>query len=284
MTRGIKSGIAWLLTFFAATGVTLCQNAAGEQSASVSQLRGKRLFQMRCATCHGLDGLGGERAPDIRRQTEMSTDQALLNLLHDGIPQRGMPAFTDMAKEDRRAVVAYIRLLQGNSPGNSGGTSPADPIRGRELFFGKAGCSTCHQIAGQGQSIAEDITDLARDLQASEIREAILRPGGSQTESATTLAKDGRRFSGIIRNEDNASLQLQDADGRLYLFMKSSLASVQRKTGEPMPANYVQRLSPTELGDLVAYIRLKAGASNLPSSPSGKDNDNRNDEEPHAPD
>ena len=54
----------------------------------------------------------------------------------------------------------------------------------------------------------------------------------------------------MIRNEDNASLQLQDADGRFYLLMKSSLVSVQRKTGDPMPVDYGQRLSGSELDDL----------------------------------
>ena len=86
---------------------------------------------------------------------------------------------------------------------------------------------------GPRQSIAEDLTGFARDHQAGEIREAILRPAGAQQETATAVARDGRKFSGMIRNEDNASLQLQDADGRFYLLMKSSLVSVQRQTGDP---------------------------------------------------
>ena len=82
----------------------------------------------------------------------------------------------------------------------------------------------------------------------------------------------------MIRNEDNASLQLQDGDGRFYLLMKSSLASVQRKTGEPMPVDYGERLNTTELDDLVGYILREARARDIPSSPSGKD------EEPHVQD
>ena len=58
----------------------------------------------------------------------------------------------------------------------------------------------------------------------------------------------------MIRNEDNASLQLQDGDGRFYLLMKSSLVSVQRKIGDPMPVDYGRRLSRTELDDVIAYI------------------------------
>lgn len=76
----------------------------------------------------------------------------------------------------------------------------------------------------------------------------------------------------MIRNEDNASLQLQDQDedGRFYLLMKSSLLSIQRKTGEPMPLDYGQRLSSSELDDLVAYILREARAPDVPSPASGE--------------
>jgi hypothetical protein len=72
----------------------------------------------------------------------------------------------------------------------------------------------------------------------------------------------------VIRNQDNASLQLQDGDGRFYLLMKSSLVSVQRKIGDPMPVDYGQRLSRTELDDLVGYILREASPPDPSSSPS----------------
>jgi putative heme-binding domain-containing protein len=278
MTWRIVPNVGLLLMFFGTIGAALCQepNSAAE-SAPIRQpeLRGKSAFELRCATCHGLDGLGGEHAPDVIRPTAVRTlsDQALLSLIHDGIPERGMPGFSDMGREDGPAVVAYLRFLQGNSAGTS---MRGDPIRGRDLFFGKAGCSACHQMAGRGQFIAEDLAGFARDRQVGEIREAILRPTGGEQEEATAVARDGRKFFGMIRNEDNASLQLQDGDGRLYLLMKSSLVSVQRKTGEPMPADYGQRLSTPELDDLVSYILREARAPDVSSSPSGKD------EEPHV--
>jgi cytochrome c oxidase cbb3-type subunit 3 len=264
VTKAVVTRIGLALMFFGAIGTALCQNSNGEDSTPQP---GKSVFQQSCATCHGLDGLGGEHAPDIVNQAAVRTlsDQALLDLIHDGIPQAGMPAFRDMSKEDGRALVAYLRFLQGKSGGNS---ISGDPVGGREVFFGKAGCSACHS---RGQSIAGDLTGFARDHEAGEIREAILRPTVGRPEAATAVARDGRKFSGMIRNEDNASLQLQDGDGRFYLLMKSSLVSVQRKFGEPMPVDYGQRLNTTELDDLVAYILREAYASDVPSSPSERD-------------
>jgi cytochrome c oxidase cbb3-type subunit 3 len=261
-----------LLMFLGAIGSALCQKSNREESTTSPQpdLRGRSIFELKCATCHGLDGLGGEHAPDIIRRpvVQAFSDQALLDLIHHGIPESGMPGFSDMGKEDVQGVIDYLRFLQGKSAVDS---MSGDPVRGRELFFGKAGCSACHAMQGRGQFATGDLAGFARDHQASEIRDAILRPAGAQQEAATAVARDGRKFSGMIRNEDNSSLQLQDADGRFYLLMKSSLLSLQRKAVDLMPVDYGQRLSATELDDLVAYIMHEAGAPNPPSSPSEKD-------------
>jgi cytochrome c oxidase cbb3-type subunit III len=252
-------------------GNILSQNPNGEAptSAARPEVKGKNIFEAKCATCHGLDGLGGEHAPDIIRRPGVKSlsDQALLGLIHDGIPEEGMPSFSSIGQEGGQAVVAYIRFLQGKSAGDS---APGDPIRGKKLFFGKAGCSACHQIGDRGQFVARDLAGFARDHPGSEIRDAILRPSGELQETATVVGRDGRKFSGMIRNEDNASMQLQDRDGRFYLLMKSSLVSVQRKAEDSMPLDYAQQLSGAELDDLVGYILHEAYSGKV--------------EEPHAQD
>ena len=264
VTKAASTKIGLALIFsgaigLATIGTALCQNSNGEHSTlnSQTQLRGKSVLELRCATCHGLDGLGGEHAPDIVHQTAVKTlsEQALVDLIRDGIPQAGMPAFPDMSNEDSQALVAYLRFLQGKSGENS---IAGDPLRGRELFFGKAGCAACHS---RGQSISGTLADFAQDHEVGEIREAIVRPTGNRSQAATAVARDGRKFSGMIRNEDNASLQLQDEGGRFYLLMKSSLVSVEKKFGEPMPTDYGQRLNATEVNDLVAYVLREAHAS-----------------------
>lgn len=274
-----KRGVTWrtvlkfgfALISLAMAGSAFCQNSNRAESASglKPDLRGKSVFEAKCATCHGLDGFGGEHAPDIVRRPDVKalSNQALLNIIHDGIPEAGMPGFPSLDGEDAHAVVANIRFLQGRSDGNS---VPGDPDRGHDLFFGKAGCSACHQIAGRGRFAIGDLAGFARDHPGDQIRDAILRPAGGPQESATAVARDGRKFSGTIRNEDNASLQLQDDDGQFYLLMKSNLVSVQKKFGNPMPVDYGQRLSGTELDDLVSYILREARSPDPTSSNSAE--------------
>jgi cytochrome c oxidase cbb3-type subunit III len=260
--------IGWVLILIGTTGNALCQNSKSEESTAGLQqagLRGKNVFELKCATCHGLDGLGGEHAPDVVRRTAVKDlpDQVLLNIIHDGIPEDGMPGFASMRKEDSEAVVGYLRFLQGKAAGEP---VRGDPAMGRDLFMGKGGCSACHVIKRPGEFVTEDLGGFARDHQAGEIRDAILRPAGGKQESVTVIARDGRKFSGMLRNEDNASLQLQDANGRFYLLLKSSLVSVQRHSGNSMPVDYGQRLNGAELDDLAAYILREAGAADLASS------------------
>jgi cytochrome c oxidase cbb3-type subunit III len=271
VTWRIIFNFAFVMIFLGAAGNMLCQNPNGEESASSlkADIRGKSIFEAKCATCHGLDGLGGEHAPDIVRRSGVKalSDEALLGVIHDGIPEEGMPAFPDLREQNAHALVAYLRSLQGRSGASS---VLGDSARGHDLFSGKAGCSACHHVAGRGQFTAGDLAGFARDHPADEIRDAILKPAGAPPETATAVARDGRKFSGMIRNEDNASLQLQDGDGRFYLLMKSSLVSVQRKIGDPMPVDYGQRLSSTELDDLVSYILREARRSDPSSSPAAE--------------
>ena len=172
-----------------------------------------------------------------------------------------MPGFPNLGEEDDHALIAYMRSCKAKSA-----AGPRAAIRRAVGTFSseKAGCSACHS---RGKSVAEDLRGFARDHSAGEIREAILRPAGGPREAATAVARDGRKFSGMIRNEDNASLQLQDRDGRFYLLMKSSLVSVQRRSGEPMPVDYGERLSSSELDDLVSYILREARPPNVPHRP-----------------
>lgn len=72
-------------------------------------------------------------------------------------------------------------------------------------------------------------------------------------------ARDGREFTGTVRNEDNFSLQLQSEDGTFHLLMKSELLKVEFRSPPAMPTDYGNRLTSKELDDLVSYLHnLKA--------------------------
>src|SRR6478672_3540449 len=87
---------------------------------------GRAGFQGRCSGCHGTDGNGGEHGPSILAKLQGRNDQELAAFLREGIPLRGMPAFSDLADAEMRALVGFLRTI---SPGARGRGGRGMPIR-----------------------------------------------------------------------------------------------------------------------------------------------------------
>jgi cytochrome c oxidase cbb3-type subunit 3 len=77
---------------------------------------------------------------------------------------------------------------------------------------------------------------------------------GTRGHVAEVTAKDGKMYSGLVRNEDNFSLQLLSLDGTFHLFSKSDLAAIHFRQEPLMPADYGSRLSAADLDALAAYL------------------------------
>jgi len=219
-------------------------------------LEGQRIFASSCTACHGLDGRGGERAPDIanKKDAQDLSDEALVRIIHDGIAGTGMPAFRSMETAQIQAVVRHLRSLQGQAPPAE---LPGDPERGKALFFGKPGCSQCHMANGQGGFIASDLSSFTGAQLADDLRSAINDPNKKldpRKGSVVVTTTNGKTQIGVVRNEDNFSLQIQALDGTFHMFTKSELRRVEYQARSLMPADYESSLSPQQLDDLVSYL------------------------------
>jgi cytochrome c oxidase cbb3-type subunit 3 len=229
---------------------------------------GNRIFAASCASCHGLDGRGGERAPNIAGpKVQRLSNAQLSHIIENGIPGTGMPAFHSFESADINAVVTYLRTLQGTKKVVK---LPGDPSRGETIFFGKAGCSTCHMAAGKGGFIASDLSGYARLQAVEQIRSAIINPAPGNDRQAlmvTVIVRGGGKFVGRIRNEDNFSLQLQTLDGTFQFVAKSDLEGLEYSSQTLMPFDYGSTLSPDELNDVVSYLMRVAKAASQPGTP-----------------
>ena len=235
------------------------KNHAGPSSAE----DGRKAFESVCASCHGLDGRGGERGPNIatRAAVQQLSDEETLRILRSGIPAAGMPAFSALGAPKIKAVMAYLRVLQG---GGKAASVSGDAQSGKLLFFGKAGCAKCHMINGSGGFVGADLSSYGSNGSVEEIRAAILDPNKDldprkRTVLATT--REGRQFTGVARNEDNFSLQLQSLDGTFHLFSKAELDRLEFLPKSLMPSDYGSTLSSSETNDLVSYLVRSARAT-----------------------
>ena len=221
-----------------------------------SALEGQRAFATSCAACHALDARGGERGPDIanKKEVQQLSDDALLRIIQDGKAGTGMPAFRSLGIAQIQVVVRHLRSLQGQAAAVE---LPGDPERGKTLFFGKPGCSQCHMANGEGGFIGSDLSSYAGARSADDIRSAITDPGKNldpRKRLVTVTTVNGKTQTGVVRNEDNFSLQVQALDGTFHLFTKSELRSIEYQPQSLMPADYGSGLSRQELDDLVSHL------------------------------
>jgi len=222
---------------------------------------GQQLFSLSCAGCHGLDGRGGEHGPNIATTSEVQRlgDRDILRIVRDGIPGAGMPAFRSKFDDAQlKAVLSYVRVLQGK---NAAVSVPGNPEKGHSLFFGKARCSECHMVGGNGGFIGPDLSGYGAEHSPDVIRSAIVDPNKNldpRHRTITAVTRDGKKYTGRALNEDNFSLQLQTLDGAFHFFDKSTLAHLEHEARSIMPSNYGSMLSSEDLDDLVSYVMTSA--------------------------
>ena len=237
-----------------------------QKSVKPAPAQGRQTFASTCAGCHGLDGRGSERAPNIVENPKVQRfpDAQIARIIENGVPGTGMPPFHSLTSSDVQAVVAYLRSLQGTKHTLN---LPGDADRGEKLFYGQTGFSGCHMTAGKGGFIASDLSSYARTHSVEQIRSAITTqtPGnGRQARLVTVTTRAGEKYVGRIRNEDNFSLQLQTLDGTFYFVDKADLTSLD-SSQTLMPSTYGSTLNTSELNDLISYLMrvadVKAGAA-----------------------
>jgi cytochrome c oxidase cbb3-type subunit III len=100
------------------------------------------------------------------------------------------------------------------------------------------------------------LSNYGQSLTSAEIRQAITDPKArnSSSKTASALTRDGKKVSGVVRNEDNFSIQLQTADGQFHFFDKAELTNLQYETGGMMPSDYGEKLSTKDLDDLANFL------------------------------
>src|SRR5271163_3325151 len=193
-----------------------------------AQPPGAAVFASNCAGCHGADGRGGEHAPNIATAPEVQhlTDRELAGIIRYGISGAGMPAFSSLKQQEVADVVRYLRTLQGRGDIVK---LPGDPNQGKALFFGKARCSDCHMVSGQGGFIGSDLSFYGADAKPDLMRAIILDPDKNlpaDKKATTVVTLTGQKITGMLRVNDNFSLSLQTTDGAFHFLPKAQLAQV----------------------------------------------------------
>lgn len=244
------------------------EQVSSDDGFKASPAPGKAAFNSTCAGCHGLDGRGSEKAPSIvsGAKVQRLSDTQIASIVSNGVPGTGMPAFHSLTSAQLNTIVGYLRTLQGKG---EAAVIRGDSGRGKNIFFGKGECSNCHTVAGDGGFLGPDLTHYGATITVKAIRDGIVSPNrivptGYKLAVATT--HDGTRVEGIVRSEDNFSVQLQTHEGSFHFVQKADLQSLEYLDHPLMPIDYASRLTNAEIDDLVNYLATSASGRMAPGS------------------
>jgi putative heme-binding domain-containing protein len=128
--------------------------------------------------------------------------------------------------------------------------------------------------SGRGGFIAPDLSTYGQTHSVEQIKSAIVNPAARDSirPMVTATTANGDSYHGIVRNEDNFSLQLQSEDGAFHFLSKADLKTIERGQGSIMPSDYSTRLSATQLNDIVSYL-LNLGEASVPASAHAPDDE-----------
>lgn len=218
---------------------------------------GKKLYNGRCAGCHGPTGDGGKgtnlATPSLPRA---GNDLALYRIIRYGLTDTEMPAH-NMTQREIWQIAAYVRTLGGSGTDKL----PGNPARGELLIKRKGGCLSCHVLNGVGGLTGPALTDIGARRSSSYLRVKLIDPDKQVSGNFSTVrlsTRSGQKIHGIRLNEDTWSIQVRDNGGGLHSFWKSDLAELAIEQRTIMPS-YAKRLDDKEIDDVVAYLSATGG-------------------------
>ena len=116
--------------------------------------RGRRLFLVGCAYCHGQNGEGTAQGPDLRRVGAASADfQLSTGRMPNTAPDR--QSVTKRSPYTRREIddlVAYVASLGPGPPIPDVHDPPGDLQEGGQLYLDN--CAACHGASGNGGALS----------------------------------------------------------------------------------------------------------------------------------
>ncbi len=184
------------------------------------------------------------------------------------------PHFNNPAPKTEPAPKPANEPAKSNVVINDSSDLRGEAEAGRLLFFNSAqtqNCRVCHTVQGRGGKVGPDLTGLA-GKSPREILQSIVAPHAAIDGKYSTIAlttKDGARFTGVKRDEDETTIRLYDTSSLPPVsraFAKSEVAKTEKLDTSAMPGDYGSKYSLKQLLDLVSF--LKSADSTRPVSVS----------------
>jgi putative heme-binding domain-containing protein len=263
-TRSITVTVLAVCLWLSAPGVLAAQSRYNPTEVA----EGQRLYTDHCDMCHGPEG---DAVPGVdlghNKFRRASSDEDLAKIIKNGIPATGMPPHNfdgfapgvKSAGSQIHSIIVYMHYMA--EAANASSLTEGDVAGGKAIFEGKAGCLNCHRVQGKGSRLGPELTEIGSMRRSTEIETSLLDPDAEilpKNRFFRVVTLDGMTVVGRLLNQDTFSVQLMDSKEQLLSFPKTALKEYGFVNKSPMPS-YKDKLSSTELADLIAYLRSLKG-------------------------
>jgi putative membrane-bound dehydrogenase-like protein len=174
-----------------------------------------------------------------------------MQALPDDATRRRVAAFwpevKSLSAERKRQISTYKSKLTSPT------SAAADVSKGRQLFA--ATCASCHTLFGEGGKVGPDITGSQRS-NLDYLLENIVDPSATVAGDyrvATVALADGRILNGIVGNKTSPVITIQTATDRLAVD-RAEVDQIKESGSSLMPEGLLDRLSESEIRDLIGYV------------------------------
>ncbi len=279
------------------------QGQTSDSADSKNLVEGKKIYNEKCAHCHGIEGKGDGSAADrlsprprdftrakykIRStdSRELPTDEDLFDIITNGMPGTSMPPWDNLSSGDRRKLVDYIKSFSNRfalaerppiklNLKNKVAFSEESVAKGREVYE-ELECVKCHgqEGRGDGPSALSLIDEWDYPTRPADLAESWTFRGGSSVEEIYKrfiAGLDGTPMPSItgsfVMDEEIEDIQIKIEDEEPLTDEESEKF---KKAMEDVRikswhlANYVRSLAPEKRPETEIVLKSRLVNGNLP--------------------
>ncbi len=193
--------------------------------------RGKAIYGVNCAFCHGSDARGGEGGPNLIRSQLVLNDQkgeVIAPVVQNGRSDAGMPKL-DLTAAQISDIATFLHSFRVNGRDAARNRPPSilvgDAKAGEQYFQAK--CAGCHSVSGDLKGFGAKFTD------PKTLQQTWLAPGGGgrfggqapptnvPPATVTVTLASGQKLEGRLLRLDDFMLALTEADGAIHSFRRN---------------------------------------------------------------
>jgi mono/diheme cytochrome c family protein len=225
--------------------------------------RGKQIFSVNCAFCHGSGARGGEGGPNLLRSPFVLNDQKgelIATVVLTGRVEKGMPKF-DLSSESIADIAAYLHSIPlGRGAGQAldpKAVLVGDAAAGKAFFFGPGHCAQCHSLHGQFAHIGsrfdpKSLQDNIVSAGATSMLGAPLPTAPPRVVTVTLPA--GEVISGALVSIDDFSVTLNTSVGRRTILRDGDNPRVEIKNPLQAHLDMLRNWNDRDLHNLTAFL------------------------------